>query len=39
MFAMSGDSKNPESLTLGVFALQVLRSPLHPGELSGIAHR
>jgi hypothetical protein len=35
MFAMSGEIENLESLTLGVFALQVLRSPLHPVNLQG----
>jgi len=39
MFAMPGEPENIEGLTLGVFALQVLQSPLHPGELSGTAHR
>jgi len=39
MLAMPGELENFEGLTLGIFALQVLQSPLHPGELSGIAHR
>jgi hypothetical protein len=39
MPAMSGELENLESLTLGLFVLQVLRSPLHSGDLSGIAQR
>jgi hypothetical protein len=39
MPAMSGKPENLESLTLGVFALQVLRSALYPGDLSRITQR
>ena len=35
MLAMSGELENLESLTFGVFALQVLRRPIHPVNLQG----